>query len=78
MGGRIRVYQEMKETRLQKIISWLYVRYVLMPKVRQGYNIKISILNDEEAEAYLNAEEWKQNTENAEMAMFQKMFEKEQ
>ena len=68
----------MKETRFQKILSWLYVRYVLIPKVRQGYAVKISILNDEEAEAYLNAQEWKQNTENARQAMYEKMFEKEQ
>ena len=68
----------MKETRLQKIISWFYVRYVLMPKVRQGYSVKISILNDEESEEYLDKKEWAQNTRNARQAMYEKMFDTEQ
>ena len=68
----------MKETRLQKIISWFYVRYVLIPKVRQGYAVKISILNDEEAEEYLDKQEWAQNTRNARQAMYEKMFDTEQ
>ncbi len=43
----------MKENFFQKVISWAYVKWVLMPKVRQGYSVKISLLSDEEAEAYL-------------------------
>lgn len=67
-----------KETLLQRIISWVYVRYVLMPKIRQGYSVKIDIMNDEQAESYLVRKDWEQNTENARQAMYEKMFEKEQ
>ena len=68
----------MKETLWQKIVSWAYVKWVLLPKVREGYCVQISLLSNEEADAYLDKGEWKQNKENAELAMYEKMFEKEQ
>ena len=67
-----------KETRIQKIISCFYGRYVLIPKVRQGYSVKIEILNDAEADEYLERKDWLQNTENAKRAMYEKLFDMEQ
>jgi len=67
-----------EETYLQKIISWLYVHYVLMPKVREDYSVQINIMNDEEASSYLDNKDWAQNTANARQAMYEKMFEPEQ
>ena len=65
-----------KETLFQRIISWAYMKYVLMPEVEDGGAVLITVL-DKKGEI-TPPKEWEQNTRNVSQAMYEKRFDTEQ
>jgi len=67
--------------KLALFATWLYVEAVIVPQVTKGSTIKITIMDEQECDAYLeeckNAE-WKQNKKNEGRAMYEKRFDTEQ
>jgi len=63
---------------METFATWLYVKYVAMPAIKDGSTIKLTVMTEEETEEYLAKSEWDQNPKNERNAMYEKLFDTEQ